>query len=96
MRENDVLQRCMRLSGWKRDWELSEFVTNGQGLKHHPLAPANLEGRLESCLATQGMTLMSSVVRSPFDGCLFVSVLNAFKIHKMHFSFIGTALIMCL
>ena len=56
---------CVRMSAWKQDWELSKFVTNGPGLRVHPLVPPNLEGRLESCLASQGMTLKSTLVRSP-------------------------------
>ena len=63
-------QRCLRMSAWKQDWELSEFVTNGQGLHQHPLVQANLEGQLESCLASLGMSLMSTVVRgSLLAGC---------------------------
>ena len=39
-------QRCLRMSAWQQDWELSQFVENGQGLRQHPMVRGNLEGYL--------------------------------------------------
>ena len=56
-----VLQRCRKLQAYQRDWALSEFVTNGGGLRKHPLMPSNLEGLLDAFLiAEQPPQLLSS------------------------------------